>query len=219
MKKFVTKIKDAIKNASLPIAPPEFPGYPLASQTSWTPLKPGGSNFKTHKFNVIDNHRAIFGATVGARLFAMIFGGVGSVIVIIGVTFLITGGFDEMAMGLGLTAFGGIFAGVGIYLYRVFDKAIIFDLSDGLFWRGERPNMSDSEQKPDTWCRIGEISGIQIIKEYVRSDKSSYYSYEINLVLADASRRHVVDHGNLKQISTDAQQLGKFLQVPVWNGA
>lgn len=219
MKKFVNKVKEAIKNASSPAAPPEFPEYPLASQTSWSPLKPGGSNFKTHKFKVIDTHRAVFGSTIGARLFAMVFGGVGTAVGVIGVIMLLSQGLEGMPVGPIMTLFGGVFAGVGIYLYRTFDKAIIFDLSDGLFWRGKRPNLADSEQKPDTWCRIDEIAGIQILREFVRSDKSSYYSYELNLVLQDSSRRHVVDHGSLKQISTDAQQLGEFLQVPVWNGA
>lgn len=218
MKKIVNKIKEAIENASLPVAPPEFPDYPITSHTSWAPLRAGGSNFKTHTFKVIDNHRAVFGATIGARLFAMVFGGIGATIAVIGVVTLLSQGLEGMPVGPIMILFGTIFSGVGVYIYRVFDRAIIFDLSDRLYWRGKRPNLSDSEQKPETWCRIGEIAGIQILKEFVRSSKSSYYSYEINLVLEDASRRHVVDHGSLKQITSDAQQLGEFLQVPVWNG-
>lgn len=211
-------MKEAMQNASLSPVPPEFLDVPIVSQTSWAPLKSGGSNFKTHKFKRIDNHRAVFGATIGARLFAIVFGGIGSLVGVIGITMFWSQRLDGMPVAPIMTLFGGIFAGVGIYLYRTFDKAIIFDLSDGLFWRGKRPNLSDSEQKPDTWCRIDEIAGIQILQEFIRSDKSSYYSYEINLVLKDTSRRHVVDHGSMKQISADSQQLGEFLQVPVWNG-
>ncbi len=219
MKKIVNKIQEAIRNASIPLDPPYFSEYPIASQTSWTPLKPGGSNFKTHTFKLIDTHRAVFGATIGARLFAMVFGSVGFVVGIVGVIILLASTAHMILVGLGLAVFGGIFAGIGIFLYRTYDKAIVFDLSDGLFWRGKRPNLSDSAQKPETWCRITKIVGIQVLRERVTGDKSSYYSYELNLVLEDASRRHVVDHGSLKQISLDAQQLGEFLQVPVWNGS
>lgn len=216
MKKFINKIQEAIHNASLPLAPPDFSEYPIASQTSWTPLKPGGANFKTHTFKLVDTHRAVFGATIGARLFAMVFGSVGFVVAIVGLIILFASSAHTLLVGLGLMVFGSVFAGIGIYLYRTYDKAIVFDLSDGLFWRGKRPNLSDSEQKPDTWCRIAEIVGIQVLRERVKGDKSSYFSYEINLVLEDASRRHVVDHGSLKQVSLDAQHLGEFLQVPVW---
>ncbi len=219
MEKNVGKDQEEFKHASTPVASEEFSESPISSITSWSPLKPGGASFKTHKFKAIDSHTAAFGSTIGARLFAMVFGGIGTAVAVIGVIMLWTQGIEEMPVAPVMTLFGGIFAGVGIYLYRTFDKAIIFDLSDGLFWKGKRPNLANSAQKPDTWCRIDEIAGIQVLREFVRSDKSTYYSYEINLVLKDNSRRHVIDHASLKQISTDAQQLGEFLQVPVWNGA
>lgn len=219
MKKFVNKVREAIDRASQPIAAPEFPDFPLASQTSWSPLQPGGSNFKTHTFNVIDDHHAGFSATIAARLFSMVFGGIGATIAVIGGGMLFFRGMESLPVGPVMVLFGLVFTGVGVYIYRVFDRTIIFDLTDGLFWRGKRPNLADSEQTPDTWCRIDEIAGIQVLREFVSSSKSSYYSYEINLVLKDASRRHVVDHGSLKQITNDAEQLGEFLQVPVWNGA
>ena len=39
----------------------------------------------------------------------------------------------------------------------------------------------------------------------------SYSSYEINLVLGDSSRFHLVDHGNYAQIQTDSEILSGIL--------
>lgn len=218
MKKLFNQFKAAMDQAANPHAPSSISDHPIAAGASWSPLRPGGSSFKTHKFKLIDAHSAVFGSTIGARLFALAFGGMGTIIAIIGITGLMSDGPQGLSVGLIMAVIGTLFAGVGVWLYLTFDKAIIFNLSEGLFWRGKRPNLSDSTQKPDDWCRISEIAGIQMLKELSRSNKNTFYSYEINLILDDSSRRHVVDHGNKDQILQDAFQLGEFLQVPVWNG-
>jgi hypothetical protein len=58
---------------------------------------------------------------------------------------------------------------------------------------------------------------LQLIREYISSAKSSYYSYEINLVIEEGKRVNVVDHGNLEQIRKDAGTLSRFLGCPVWD--
>jgi hypothetical protein len=55
--------------------------------------------------------------------------------------------------------------------------------------------------------------------EYVTGNKSSYYSYELNLVLDDGRRINVIDHGNLDRLRSDAQPLSRFLDKPVWDAA
>ncbi len=60
------------------------------------------------------------------------------------------------------------------------------------------------------------MHALQLISEYV-SGKSSYYSYELNLVLDDGSRINVVDHGNLAAIREDAGKLALFLAKPLWD--
>ena len=59
--------------------------------------------------------------------------------------------------------------------------------------------------------KIKDIKNIQVIKERVRTKNSSFYSYEINLVLKKGERLNVVDHGNLKEIKRQAQELSVFL--------
>ena len=63
-----------------------------------------------------------------------------------------------------------------------------------------------------------EIHAIQLISEHVSGNKSSYYSYELNLVSRDGVRTNVVDHGKLDQVREDAKTLAEFLEVPVWDG-
>jgi len=58
---------------------------------------------------------------------------------------------------------------------------------------------------------------LQLLSEYVSGDKSSYYSYELNLVLDEASRINVVDHENLEQLRGDARTLAQFLDKLLWD--
>ena len=58
----------------------------------------------------------------------------------------------------------------------------------------------------------------EITRKIEGGDKSSYYSYELNLVLEDGARLNVVDHGDLKALQADAEILSEYLQVPVWDG-
>ena len=52
---------------------------------------------------------------------------------------------------------------------------------------------------------------------HISGSKSSYTSYELNLVLDDGSRINVVDHGNLDRLRGDATTLSRFLSKPVWD--
>jgi len=39
------------------------------------------------------------------------------------------------------------------------------------------------------------------------------------LVLNDASRINVIDHGNIKKLREDGQKLAEFLGKPLWDAA
>ena len=58
---------------------------------------------------------------------------------------------------------------------------------------------------------------MQLVSEYCRGNKSSFYSYELNLVLANGRRINVVDHGNIESLQKDARTLAAFLDIPVWD--
>ncbi|TXD84154.1 hypothetical protein ESY87_06510 [Subsaximicrobium wynnwilliamsii] len=57
-----------------------------------------------------------------------------------------------------------------------------------------------STKTKDAKCNIelSRIIAIQIIGEIIRGDKNKYNGFELNLVVDDANRLKVIDHGNLK---------------------
>lgn len=194
---------------------------PLAETIDWTPLKGGGSNFHTHKMVEVDHHRMEFRPTLGARFFAGIFIVVGIAFPIL---FLFAGaeGTETETAGatLGIVAFGLVFAGVGGGMMYVMGKPRVFDKWAGMYWKGhKKPDLlykADDKDKKNA-AMLRDIYAIQLLREYVRSDKSSYYSYELNLILKNGSRINVIDHGKQSEIIEDARKLGNFLGKPVWN--
>ncbi len=184
-------------------------------EVNWSPLKPGGANFKTHHLESVSHDRVVFASTAGARLFAGAFGFIGFIVMVIGL-FMLAG--TDLMPALIMAPFGALFLAVGIWMYRTFDEDIIFDRTDGLFWKKHRPDFSGGQEPEGVWCRIDDIAAIQLLTERVSSKNGSYESYELNLVLQDGRRINVVDHGSTEQIDRDATKLGEFLGVPVWDG-
>ena len=69
-------------------------------------------------------------------------------------------------------------------------------------------------------CKPGDVYSIQLLRELVfnaSGDGRSFYSFEMNLVLNDASRKNVLDHGIKSVVREDARLLGRYLDVPVWD--
>ena len=180
---------------------------------NWDPLKKGGVNFKTHKLVEVSTLRLEYKASLGYKLFAGIFLLIG---ILIPVVMIMNEGVP-IFVGL----FGLLFLGAGVFIVNSALKPIVFDKSMGYFWKGKKdPHMVANISDIKTITKLDEIYGIQVIKEYVKSKNSkghdsSYYSYEINLVLTSGERLNVVDYGNATSILQDASQLSKFLNVRV----
>jgi hypothetical protein len=192
---------------------------PVAMQTMWTPAKPGGSNFKTHKLAVVDHHRLEFNATMGAKLFCSIFFLAGLGVLVLELTV----GFSDPAQdgvmaGLFVYLFGLLFMGVGAGVYYYMCIPRVFDKWAGLYWKGyKEPRNTFGTTMPKDSARLGDIHAIQLLSEYIRSDKSSYYSYELNIVLRNGERLNVVDHGSKARVLEDSRKLSEFLGKPVWD--
>jgi len=192
---------------------------PVAMQTSWTPAKRGGANFRTHKLVEVNSYRLEFQASLGAKLFYLIFllAGVG---VLVGFSFtkLSSGAFSFdmdtiIPFGIGL-----IFAIAGGCLLYFGTTPIVFDKTQGAFWKGRKtPGALSDSQALKHYAELDKIHALQLISEYVRGDKSSYYSYELNLVLENGDRINIVDHGNENKLREDAKTLSAFLEKPVWD--
>ncbi|MFD2532289.1 hypothetical protein [Gracilimonas halophila] len=188
---------------------------PLAGEIDWFPLKGGGTNFKTRSLSKKSFNRYHFKATLGSLFFSGVFTlcGIGLPLGIILSNDLPIFSLET----LGIVFFGSIFTGVGSLLGYQYLQPVVFDKSVGYFWKGWKEPEMYGRDNPKGAIRLSEIHAIQILAEYIRSDNSSYYSYELNLILRDGSRFNVIDHGKLDQMRKDAEELSSFLGKPVWD--
>jgi hypothetical protein len=192
---------------------------PVALATEWLPAKSGGANFRTHKLKMIDFNRYEFRSSGLALFFYFIFFAVGiSVFIVFAVNYsksdipLLES--DLWMPGL----FGLIFTAAGTGMFAYGAKPIVFDRRAGYFWKcWKAPDRAFNPDSLEEYTRLNDIHALQLLSEYVRSDKSSYHSYELNLILKDGTRINVVDHGDLNRIRDDARTLSDFLGKPVWD--
>lgn len=191
---------------------------PLATTIAWTPAKGGGTNFKTHKLIETSNNRLEFKASIGGMLFYMLFALIGFGVTVAAVYQEYESNFSLNSEHLIMLLVGVIFLSVGLSLLYFGTKPIVFDNFLGLYWKGRKaPNRDIEYTNPELFTKLCDIHALQIIAEYVRSNKNSYYSYELNLVMDNGNRQNVIDHGNISSIRADASKLAQFLNVPVWD--
>lgn len=92
----------------------------------------------------------------------------------------------------------------------------VFDKTSNYFYEGFGKKDISSLASSKS---LSDIVAFQIIGKSISNSDANYNSFELNLVLNDASRINVVDHGNLKAIIKDAEYLSKFLDVPIWHAS
>lgn len=216
MKAKIEELKELAKKGKQPADLSQF-NDPLTEQVKWTPAKGGGTNIRTHKLVEKSPMRMAFRPTAGALFFYLIFlfAGLG---VSVGITAsaMSKGNFKaELLFPIGI---GLVFIIIGACLTYFGTNPIVFDLQNGYFWKGRKdPERVFDINKIKHCVRLKEIHALQVLSEYCSGNKTSYYSYELNLVLKDGTRLNVVDHGNLKKLREDAGKLAKFLNKPVWD--
>ncbi len=199
----------------------ELSGYadPAAAAVDWSPLKSGGTNFRTHKLIKTGLDRMEFRAAMGAKIFYLIF-------FLIGLGLF--AGFsiaefqsEKFDLGMLLPIFVGlVFTLVGGGLFYHGTLPIVFDKKNGYFWKGRKsPDKVFSKSVIKHLAELDNIYALQLLSEHCSGNESSssYYSYELNLVLKTGERINVVDHGNANKLREDATILADFLDKPVWD--
>jgi hypothetical protein len=193
----------------------------LAQQTAWDPLSKTGAANRGHWPVLVNSGRLEFRPTLATKLTYLVF-------------FSLGGGLAVAALimpTLNATAFALLFVGLCIgcasllMLHRT-ATPIVFDKRSGLFWKGRQasekgpPHKTGNPDHPLPHAKLDDIHALQIIAKY-SSENSFSYSYltqELNLVLKDGKRMHVVDATSLDQIRKDARTLSLFLEKPLWDG-
>ncbi len=216
-KKLLWKLKSLAYNREL-FNPTSFDD-PVAKQTSWYPLKGGGTNICTHRLKRISANRVEFRAALIAIFFYMLFFVVGSGVMIGSlVSFFSRSSFSFNAEIIIPLLIGLVFATIGGCMLYFGTRPIVFDNVRGVFWKGRKePGVIFDRRNQKNFTGLEVVHALQIISEYCRGNKSSYYSYELNLVLKDGKRINVVDHGSIRKLREDAEILSKFLGIPVWD--
>lgn len=122
---------------------------------------------------------------------------------------------DVMPVAMGL-----LFSAIGVGMFYSALIPAVFDIGHGYFCKSrQKPERMIDPSKLKRYAELKRVHALQIISEYIKTKKSSYYSYELNLVLDDGSRLNVVDHGNQSALQADARTLAEFLKKPLWDAS
>lgn len=179
-----------------------------------SPLKSGGSNFKTNKLKQHSSSVFLYKPTIGFIIFASIFAGIGYSSFIYGIIKIFTKNSSELFLIL----FGAVFGFVGTFLFYEAFRPRVFDKSKNIYYQSYKiKNNRNNSKIEKNQVPLNKIVALQIIGEHIRGDNRTYPSFELNLVLSNNTRRNVVDHGNLKSVVSDAQKLSDFLNIPIWH--
>lgn len=188
---------------------------PLAKQTDWRPANRGGTNTRSRTLKAVSPERLAFKAAAGPLLIA-------GVAVAAGAFLALKSFFGPGGPVLTEALIGGSIAVVGLLLGYRFTRPIVLDKQTGLCWKGHRaPDSPAAARDQANAAVLADVGAVQVIAERVNDSGKgrSYRSFEINLVLRDGSRLNLVDHSNQAAIRADAQRLGEFLGVPVWDAS
>lgn len=225
------KLKDVMHQATdmakaMKFDPSKF-NDPVAEQIDWRTISRSSTNFKTHKLVTDGVNRAEFKPSLNVIFFSLIFIGVA-------VGFLIYWLPQELEQGISFTAeglmpfiFPLIFGGVGVIFFLKYRTPIVFDKLTGAFWKGKNePDHHTNLSSMKNGASLEEIHALQLLRRYNRKNSSSssgssssrrgYYVYELNIVLKDGTRKHVLAHGGRRAMHDDASELAEFLGVPLW---
>ena len=183
---------------------------PIAKKVSWKPANPGGTKVKITKM-VSEEGKLKVKLSRGVVIlgYVLLSGSIPISIAFSSAIYNHQGG----AFFLLPLVHGSVPTFFGCYLIHQ-KKLHTFDKIAGKYYKGKYSNqvMDESESKAGY---IEDIHSIQLIREHVAAKETTYYSYELNIVLKDASRINIMDHSHLKNIKKSAEMLSAYIGVPI----
>lgn len=201
----------------------------LAKEIEWKSLNKGSSNFKNRFLSHKVTGDIVFKPTIFSIIFGLIFLFSGLLIIyfLTGLNqFPISDFFYNPISGIKIffqwlrqsinsesifiLLFGSIFFLIGLALLYTFVKPIGFSSRGKFFYKG----FTFLKHKI---ISFNDIHAIQLLSSLKRSSKSSYMTYEVNLVLKNKERVNVVTHPKVEAAKRNADELSSFLSVPVWD--
>ncbi len=190
----------------------------VADSCAWTPMKRGGISIRTHSLVQVNQDQLAFVLSLTASLLFLL-------LAVLGFSALayVLLGPNKLKLDPGTVndlVLGAVFFIAGLWLYYKYARPIVLDKKKNLFWSSWSTPANDKVKlDPACMARLDEVHAVQILAERCGEDGQEFYSYEINLVLEDGRRVHIIDHGNIDKIEANAKTIGAFLQRPVWNAS
>jgi hypothetical protein len=178
---------------------------PVAQRAGWETMADATANFQTHRL-VFSGDQLAFKMTRSAGLFALLCPAVGLIALGFSISQLVINGIA--AEFVFLFIFGCIFSLAGFFLVRKTLEPIAFSIRRGQFRKG----WSDARPIP-----LAEVYGLQLLS-FTTTGEGIHTGYELNLLLRDGSRRHVLCHGDRDSLRADTDALSRFLSRPVFDG-
>lgn len=207
-------------DASRPPLPSNDDAAP--ADADWTPLTRHSVNFTTRRLRQVSTTRQAFRPIWGIV--------VAWVVTIPASALLVLGYLDpDSALGLAVArvtppALIGMIIGSSTLVFCVLAmwagmRPIVFDTASGWFWQGwlspesTRPGLTSSSA-----VRLSRVRAVQVLSKFVQDkyDGRHYHFYELNLVLHDGRRLHVLGHAGMAALRGDANALAAFIGKPVW---
>lgn len=199
-----------------PVNPARF-GDALATRVEWTPARAGGTTLRTHELVQPQQGQMAFVPTRMAKVVAVSMGSAG-LFAAAGLA-LVAQSMEGMMVPL-LWVIGVmdtlLFAGLGYWFYRRWFTPCVFDQVRGQFWVGHAPPPVPAPPGARAG-RMADIHALQLLRERCHSKQGSYWSHELNLVLRDGRRIHLVDHADVDALRTEARRLSAWLKCPLWD--
>ena len=191
--------------------------HPVAKKTEWAPLKRGGTNICTHILDNSQRNKLIFKPTKGVLIFIGVFTVIGLIALIAPIVILLNQDLKQWSLLFISFSFGGIFTSVSLLMFKNMAQQKVFDIFYSEYYTGKKKPHDLIPNKKNPLISFRDIEALQILREHVRTNKTRYYSYELNFVMKDAKRINIVDHGKINQLREDAKILSMHIGTPVWD--
>ncbi len=195
---------------------------PLASKIDWQPLYCNGSRVQDYFLDDSDPQRIIFKCSKKKYAAAGVFIGIGLVALSLAIMAFFSDANQRLEMFGFAAFFGGVFLIAGTLMWRMTTVPKVFDLENSCYYQAKiKPNqlLDFATQQKTDFTSLSLIKALQIIHKESRHNGQAYASYQLNLILQDASRVNILSHSNYQAIIEGAEVLAKKLTVPLWDGS
>jgi hypothetical protein len=169
----------------------------------------------------VNPRRVEFGVRKWTRSWyrAVILVSLGTVAVSVMLIVSLAGTNEDIAVAAQTAIMAGlVLAGYGAFRLGRATSPIVFDANRGEFWSGRRaPSEATNVRDLKQYTRLNRVHALQLVSKSCYDGYGGYASHEINLILDDATRLHLVDYRDRTRAREDGATLAAFLARPLWD--